>query len=59
MTDTRPLTLAELAILADGLGIDAPITCYGDHGYGPCGRYTDWTDGRCVDGHEIRMEVSA
>jgi len=29
------------------------VTCEGDHGYGPCGTYTDWSGGTCAEGHEI------
>ena len=33
------------------------LTCEGDQGHGPCGRYTDWGNGKCSRGHEIEMEI--
>ncbi len=60
---TRPLNAEELAILAAGEGIPAEhpmhdrITCEGDTGYGPCGTYRDWADGRCAEGHRIEIEI--
>lgn len=57
--ETRELTEAEKARLASGLGVtDLPLTCEGDTGYGPCGRYHDWTDGRCARGHVIEIETT-
>lgn len=29
------------------------ITCEGDSGHGPCGRYRQWYDGMCARGHPI------
>jgi len=53
----RPLTETELARLANGeeLG-DLNLTCEGDYGYGPCGEWWEWADGRCARGHEIEVE---
>jgi len=33
------------------------LTCEGDYGYGPCGSYVDWGDGRCSHGHEIEIKI--
>lgn len=32
------------------------VTCEADRGYGPCGTYRDWADGRCSEGHPISIE---
>lgn len=32
------------------------ITCEGDSGYGPCGTYSDWGNGRCKSGHKITFD---
>jgi hypothetical protein len=34
------------------------FTCEGDSGHGPCGRYTDWAEGRCAAGHAILDRVA-
>jgi len=53
---TRKLTTEEREQLASGLGVeDLALTCEGDSGYGPCGTYLEWTDGRCACGHEIEI----
>lgn len=53
----RPLNAEEKERLASGLGVTGlAVTCASDNGYGPCGTYHDWIDGKCAEGHEIGIE---
>lgn len=53
---SRKLTDTERERLASARGVtDLAVTCEGDQGYGPCGTYTEWLDGRCAEGHEIEI----
>ena len=57
--NTRKLNDEELTRLEAGENVvDLAVTCDGDSGYGPCGTYLDWTDGRCACGHEIEIEIA-
>ena len=42
-------------VAAYGVPSGDHVTCEGDIGYGPCGRYGDWTSGRCAHGHKIEI----
>lgn len=50
------LPMDVLERLAAGTGVeDVNLTCEGDCGHGPCGKYTDWASGFCKQGHPIEM----